>query len=151
MHLLAKGCIIITSSFLKGKGNAIMPIQLMIVYRILGLVFLVLAGYTLWEKYRTVRGAVLLPGRVLECRKASRTNPHAGAGGYRYLVEVYANGQRMEMETNDAFWFDHAQAKGKVIQVWYNPASPVVERKSIGTELLALGIALVGVVLLLIR
>lgn len=128
-----------------------MPIQLMIIYRVLGLVFLVLAGYTLWEKYRTVRGAVLLPGRVLECRKASRTSPRAGAGGYRYLVEIYANGQRLEMETNDAFWFNHEETKGKVVQVWYNPASPVLERKSIGTELLSLVIALVGVALLLIH
>ena len=54
-----------------------MPIQLLLFYRVLGVVFLVLAAVTLWEKNRTVRGAVLLPGRILECRKADRTNPRA--------------------------------------------------------------------------
>ena len=60
-----------------------MPIQLMIVYRVMGVLFLVLAGAALWEKYRTVRGAVLLPGRILDCRKGGRTSPRKGAGGYR--------------------------------------------------------------------
>lgn len=128
-----------------------MPIQLLIFYRILGVILLILAAVTLWEKYRTVRGATLLPGRILECRKAARTNPRAGAGGYRYLVEIHANGQRLELETNDSFWFDHSTQKGRSVLVWYNPASPVLERKSIGTELLAAGIAVVGVALLLIR
>lgn len=128
-----------------------MPIQLMIFYRVLGVVFLLLAAATLWEKYRTVRGATLLSARILECRKASRTNPRSGAGGYRYLVEVYANGQRLELETNDSFWFDHDTRKGTTILVWYNPASPVVERKSLGTEVLSLAIAAAGIALLLIR
>lgn len=128
-----------------------MPIQLLLFYRVLGVVFLVLAAVTLWEKYRTVRGAVLLPGRILECRKADRTNPRAGAGGYRYLVEVYVNGERLEMETNDSFWFNHDTQKGKSVQVWYNPASPVLERKSMGTELLAVAIGAAGVGLLLLH
>lgn len=128
-----------------------MPMPLMIFYRVLGVVLLALAAAALWEKYRTVRGATLLPGRILDCRKASRTNPRAGAGGYRYLVEVYVNGQRMELETNDSFWFDHDTQKGKTVQVWYNPERPVLERKSIGTELLSLGMAIIGVALLLIR
>lgn len=128
-----------------------MPIALMIFYRILGVVLLALAAAALWEKYRTVRGAVLLPGRILDCRKADRTNPRAGAGGYRYLVEVYANGERLELETNDSFWFNHDTRKGSSVQVWYNPGRPVLERKSLGTELLCLGMAAVGVALLLIR
>lgn len=128
-----------------------MPIQLMIFYRVLGVLLLVLAGAALWEKYRTVRGASLLPGRILECRKTARTNPRAGAGGYRYLVEIYANGQRLELETNDSFWFDHDTQKGKTVLVWYNPERPVLERKSLGTELLAVAMAAVGVALLLIH
>lgn len=128
-----------------------MPIVLMVIYRVLGVALLALAAATLWEKYRTVRGAVLLPGRILDCRKAGRTSPRAGAGGYRYLVEVYAGGERLELETNDSFWFAHDTQKGKSIQVWYNPASPVLERKGCGTELLAAAIAAVGVALLLIR
>lgn len=128
-----------------------MPIQLMIFYRVLGVVFLVLAALALWEKYRAVRGAVLLPGRILECRKARSTSPRSGAGGYRYLVEIYVNGERLERETNDSFWFDHSTQKGKSVQVWYNPASDVLERKSVGTELLALVIGAAGVALLLIR
>ena len=128
-----------------------MPIQLMIFYLVLGILFLVLAGATVWEKYRTVRGATLLPGRIVACRKASRTNPRAGAGGYRYLVEVYVEGQRLELETNDSFWFSHEGQQGKSVQVWYNPQSPVLERKSWGTELLAAGIGLLGIGLLLLR
>lgn len=128
-----------------------MPIALMIFYRILGVVLLALAVAALWEKYRTVRGAVLLPGRILDCRKADRTNPRAGAGGYRYLVEIYVNGERLELETNDSFWFNHDTRKGSSVQVWYNPHRPVLERKSFGTELLCLSMAVVGVALLLIR
>lgn len=128
-----------------------MPIQLMIFYRVLGILFLVLAGATVWEKYRTVRGATLLPGRIVECRKASRTNPRAGAGGYRYLVEIHVEGQRLELETNDSFWFKHEGQRGKGVLVWYNPASPVLERKSLGTELLAGAIGLLGIGLLLLR
>ena len=39
---------------------------------------------------------MLLPARVLECRKAGSTSPGAAAGGYRYLVELHANGRRLE-------------------------------------------------------
>lgn len=128
-----------------------MPMPLMIFYRVLGVVLLALAVAALWEKYRTVRGATLLPGRILECRKAGSTNPRTGAGGYRYLVEVYSNGQRLELETNDSFWSNHDTQKGKTVLVWYNPQRPLLERKSIGTELLSLGMAVIGVALLLIR
>ena len=103
------------------------------------------------EKYRTVRGAALLPARVLECRRASSTSNSRGAGGYRYLVELYANGQRLELETNDAFWFRHDKDKGKVLQVWYNPNARCVERKSWETEFFAAVLAVIGVALLLIR
>ncbi len=128
-----------------------MPMGLMVVYRLLGVLLLVLAAVTLWEKYRTVRGAQLLPGRILQCRRGRSTSPRAGAGGWCYLVEVYVDGQRLELETNDSFFFEHENQKGKALQVWYNPARPVLERKNPGTELLALGMALVGVALLLIR
>ena len=64
-----------------------MPIQLLLFYRVLGVVFLVLAAVTLWEKYRTVRGAVLLPGRILECRKADRTNRQKAAPASLWALE----------------------------------------------------------------
>lgn len=102
------------------------------------------------EKYRTVRGAVLLPARVLECRRASSTSNSRGAGGYRYLVELYANGRRLELETNDAFWFRHDKDKGKVLQVWYNPNARCVERKA-GRRNFAAVLAVIGAALLLIR
>ena len=96
-------------------------------------------------------GAVLLPARVLECRRASSTSNSRGAGGYRYLVELYANGRRLELETNDAFWFRHDKDKGKVLQVWYNPNARCVERKSWETEFFAAVLAVIGAALLLIR
>ena len=65
-----------------------MPTTLLIVYRVLGTVLFALAAAAIVEKYRTVRGAVLLPARVLECRRASSTSSSRGAGGYRYLVEL---------------------------------------------------------------
>ena len=114
-----------------------MPTTLLIVYRVLGTVLFALAAAAIVEKYRTVRGAALLPARVLECRRASSTSNSRGAGGYRYLVELYANGQRLELETNDAFWFRHDKDKGKVLQVWYNPNARCVERKSWETEFFA--------------
>ena len=128
-----------------------MPTILLIVYRVLGTVFFALAAAAIVEKYRTVRGAALLPARVLECRRASSTNNSRGAGGYRYLVELYANGRRLELETNDAFWFRHDKDKGKVLQVWYNPNARCVERKSWETEFFAAVLAVIGAALLLIR
>ena len=128
-----------------------MPTTLMIVYRVLGTLLFALAAAAIVEKYRTVRGAVLLPARVLECRRAASTNSSQGAGGYRYLVELHANGQRLEMETNDAFWFKHDKDTGKVVQVWYNPNARCVERKSWETEIFSAGLAIVGAALLLIR
>ena len=138
-----------------------MPTTLLIVYRVLGTVLFALAAAAIVEKYRTVRGAVLLPARVLECRRASSTSnsrgaggstsPGAAAGGYRYLVELYANGRRLELETNDAFWFRHDKDKGKVLQVWYNPNARCVERKSWETEFFAAVLAVIGAALLLIR
>ena len=120
-----------------------MPTTLLIVYRVLGTVLFALAAAAIVEKYRTVRGAALLPARVLECRRASSTSNSRGAGGYRYLVELYANGQRLELETNDAFWFRHDKDKGKVLQVWYNPNARCVERKSWETEFFAAVLAVV--------
>lgn len=128
-----------------------MPTTLLIVYRVLGTVLFALAAAAIVEKYRTVRGAVLLPARVLECRKAGSTSPGAAAGGYRYLVELHANGQRLEMETNDSFWFRHDKDKGKIVQVWYNPSARCVERKSWETEIFSALLAGIGAALLLIR
>lgn len=128
-----------------------MPTTLLIVYRVLGTMLFALAAAAIVEKYRTVRGAVLLPARVLECRKAGSTSPGAAAGGYRYLVELHANGRRLEMETNDSFWFRHDKDKGKIIQVWYNPGARCVERKSWETEIFSALLAGIGAALLLIR
>lgn len=128
-----------------------MPTTLLIVYRVLGTVLFALAAAAIVEKYRTVRGAVLLPARILECRKAGSTSPGAAAGGYRYLVELHANGRRLEMETNDSFWFRHDKDKGKIIQVWYNPSARCVERKSWETEIFSALLAGIGAALLLIR
>ena len=128
-----------------------MPTTLLIVYRVLGTVLFALAAAAIVEKYRTVRGAVLLPARVLECRKAGSTSPGAAAGGYRYLVELHANGRRLEMETNDSFWFRHDKNKGKIVQVWYNPRARCVERKSWETEIFSALLAGIGAALLLIR
>ena len=128
-----------------------MPTTLLIVYRVLGTVLFALAAAAIVEKYRTVRGAVLLPARVLECRKAGSTSPGAEAGGYRYLVELHAAGRRLEMETNDSFWFRHDKDKGKIVQVWYNPSARCVERKSWETEMFSALLAGIGAALLLIR
>ena len=128
-----------------------MPTTLLIVYRVLGTVLFALAAAAIVEKYRTVRGAVLLPARVLECRKAGSTSPGAAAGGYRYLVELHANGRRLEMETNDSFWFRHDKDRGKIVQVWYNPSARCVERKSWETEIFSALLAGIGAALLLIR
>ena len=128
-----------------------MPTTLLIVYRVLGTVLFALAAAAIVEKYRTVRGATLLPARVLECRKAGSTSPGAAAGGYRYLVELHADGKRLEMETNDSFWFRHDKDKGKIIQVWYNPSARCVERKSWETEIFSALLAGIGAALLLIR
>ena len=128
-----------------------MPTTLLIVYRVLGTVLFALAAAAIVEKYRTVRGAVLLPARVLECRKAGSTSPGAAAGGYRYLVELHANGRRLEMETDDSFWFRHDKNKGKIVQVWYNPGARCVERKSWETEIFSALLAGIGAALLLIR
>ena len=110
-----------------------MPIQLMIFYRVLGILLLVLSVAAVWEKYRTVHGATLLPGRILDCRKGGRTSPRKGAGGYRYLVEIHAGGERLEMETNDSLWYSHDRMQGKSVMVWYKPGRPLLERKSFGT------------------
>ena len=86
-----------------------------------------------------------------EARPADRTSPRGGAGGYRYVVEVYVDGERLECETNDAFWFCHDAQKGKSIRVWYRPGRPLLECHNPGTELMAAFMALAGIGLLLIR
>ena len=143
-----------------------MPFALLIFYRVLGILLWVLVLSMLWEKYRIVRGGTLLPARILDCRKSTRNdvpenaqptrrdaliNPHVAAGGYCYRVEFYANGQRMERSTNDSFWFDHPNQQGKTVLVWYNPTSPVVERKSWETEVLAAAMGVLATALLLIH
>lgn len=128
-----------------------MPLPLMIFYRALGAILLVLAAVMLWEKYRTVHGGTLLPARILECRRADGTNPHAAAGGYRYVVELYINGERCKVETNDSFFTAHDKQVGQTITVWYKEGRPTVERQSYGTEVLAAAIIILGVVLLLLQ
>ena len=128
-----------------------MPIQLMIFYRVLGILLLVLSVAAVWEKYRTVHGATLLPGRIRDCRKGGRTSPRKGAGGYRYLVEIHAGGERLEMETNDSLWYSHDRMQGKSVMVWYKPGRPLLERKSFGTELLAVGMAALGLFFLFLQ
>ncbi len=97
-----------------------MPTTLLIVYRVLGTVLLHWPQPPLWKN--TARSA----GPCCCCPRAGMPpcvihQQQPGAGGYRYLVELYANGRRLELETNDAFWFRHDKDKGKVLQVWYNP------------------------------
>lgn len=128
-----------------------MPFALLVFYRILGVLFLVLAAAALWEKYRLVRGASLLPGRILACKRHSDVNPRSHAGGWRYTVEVFADGRRLELETNDAFWFEHKRQVGQAVQVWYKPGEDHVERKSPETELYALLLAALGVGLLILH
>ena len=127
-----------------------MPFGLLLFYRLLGILLWVLVLFMLWEKYRIVRGATLLPAQIL-ARRDAFINPRAGAGGYCYRVAFTANGQRMERNTNDSFWFHHDDQQGKTVLVWYNPASPVVERKSWETEVLAVVMGVLATALLLIR
>ena len=101
-----------------------MPVGLLIFYRLLGTALLVLAAATLWEKYRTVRGAQLLPGRILQCRKAGSTSPRNGAGGYRYLVELYADGERLER------WGDYILIRPDPHGILSRPqGNPLLQRK----------------------
>lgn len=48
-----------------------------LIYCLVGGVFIVLGAACLWEKYRTVRGGVRLPARVIECRRQGRRIPSA--------------------------------------------------------------------------
>lgn len=127
-----------------------MPTTLLIVYRVLGTVLFALAAAAIVEKYRTVRGAVLLPaaygmpqGRLHQPRRGSRRLRLSGGAARR--------GRRLEMETNDSFWFRHDKDKGKIVQVWYNPSARCVERKSWETEIFSALLAGIGAALLLIR
>lgn len=124
---------------------------LFLFYKVLGVLLLVLTAAMLAEKYRIVHGAVLCDARILGCEKAANVSGRHGSGGYCYLVELYVKGERLQKHTNDAFWFNHSHSTGQVVTVWYNDAEKLVERKSFGTELLALGLAAVGVALLLIQ
>ena len=116
-----------------------MPFALLLFYRVLGILLWVLVLLMLWEKYRIVRGGTLLPAQILDCCKSSQSdtpaqpsrrgaliNPRVGAGGYCYRVVF-------------------------TVLVWYNPASPVVERKSWETEVLAAAMGVLATALLLIR
>lgn len=146
-----------------------MPFLLLVFYRLLGILLWVLVLSMLWEKYRIVRGGTLLPARILNCCKSGRGdapmtgeferytrrdgffNPRVGAGGYCYRVEFSVNGQRIERNTNDSFWFHHDNQEGKTVLVWYNPAELVVERKSWETEILSVIMGVLATALLLIR
>ena len=94
-----------------------MPTTLLIVYRVLGTVLFALAAAAIVEKYRTVRGAVLLPARVLECRRASSDQQQPGCGRLPLSGGAVRQRSAAGAETNDAFWFRHDKDKGKVLQV----------------------------------
>ena len=133
-----------------------MPFALLIFYRVLGILLWVLVLSMLWEKYRIVRGGRKstrndVPESAQPTRRDALINPHVAAGGYCYRVEFYVGGQRMERSTNDSFWFNHPNQQGKTVLVWYNPLSPVVERKSWETEILAAAMGVLATALLLIR
>ncbi len=116
-----------------------------IFYLILGLGLIVLGIAALAEKYRVVRGGQQLPARILSCQKEG--SPRKGSGGYRYTVEFNdRDGIRHTAATNDAFWVNHKKQVGQVIEIWYNPARPhLVERRSLGTELMAVFSVLLGI------
>ena len=115
-----------------------------LIYCVLGGLFIVLGGACLWEKYRTVRGGVRLPARIIRCQRQGPAGRRR-SGGYCFVVEFTApDGILHTAATNDSFWFDQTRRVGTVIEVWYNPATPtVVERRSLEAELLGVvGIAL---------
>ena len=129
-----------------------MPTTLLIIYRILGAALFALAAAAIVEKYRTVRGAALLSARVLECRKAASTSPNRSAGGYRYLVELHANGQRLELETNDSFWFKHDKDTwARQSRSGTTPTPAVSSAKAGRRRSSAAVLAVIGAALLLIR
>lgn len=108
-----------------------------LVYCVLGAVFIALGAACLWEKYRTVRGGMRLPARILECRRQAVAG-RKRSGGYCYVVEFTSpDGIRHTAATNDSFWFERPNRVGSVIEIWYNPATPtVVERRSAEAEIL---------------
>lgn len=121
---------------------------LSVFYKVIGAVFIVLGAVCVAEKYRTVRGGTLCSARVLRCDKGGPTT-RKGQGGWRYAVEFEADGLMLQRYTNDAFWFDHSNREGSLVEIWYNPDHPdLVERKSPEAEILcgvfvALGLALI--------
>ena len=66
-------------------------------------------------------------------------------------MEIHAGGERLEMETNDSLWYSHDRMQGKSVMVWYKPGRPLLERKSFGTELLAVGMAALGLFFLFLQ
>ena len=81
-----------------------------LIYCVLGAVFIVLGAACLWEKYRTVRGGMRLPARILECRRQGSA-ARKRSGGYCYMVEFTSpDGIRHTAATNDSFWFERPNA-----------------------------------------
>lgn len=115
-----------------------------IFYCLLGAALVVLGIACLIEKYRTVRGGVCLPARILACEKPR--SARKSGGGYCYKVEFNdSDGVRHEAATNDSLWFARKNAVNKVIEIWYNPARPeIVERKSIEAEILSAALVVLG-------
>ena len=107
-----------------------------LIYCLVGGVFIVLGAACLWEKYRTVRGGVRLPARVIECRRQGAADTKRG--GYCLVVEFTdPAGIRHTAATNDSFWFAQSRRVGNVIEIWYNHRTPtVVERRSAEAEIL---------------
>lgn len=120
-----------------------MPTTLLIIYRILALRFLHWRPPRLWKNTAPCAGggAAACPRAGMPKGAASNCSPNRSAGGYRYLVELHANGQRLELETNESFAYD--KTVGKAIQVWYNPNARCVERKSWETEIFSAVLAVI--------
>lgn len=115
-----------------------------IFYCLLGAALVALGIACLIEKYRTVRGGVCLPARILACDK--QRTAHKNSGGYCYRVEFDdGDGVRHQAITNDSLWFARKNAVNRVIEIWYNPARPeIVERKSIEAEILSAVLVALG-------
>jgi len=115
-------------------------------YTALGAAFILLGLACLAEKYRTVRGGILLPARIVDCHKQEG----ARSGGYCYGVEFHYGGAMHRADTNDAFWADHSRNAGKTVRIWYQPDRPqTVERHGFGTELLSGFFVALGVLMIL--
>lgn len=95
-----------------------------LIYCVLGAVFIVLGAACLWEKYRTVRGGMRLPARILECRRQGSA-ARKRSGGYCYMVEFTSpDGIRHTAATNDSFWFERPNRVARSSRSGITPLPP---------------------------